>query len=295
MTTADTTFELTCQETFHCATFQAMASPCELLFDTEDAALVSALAAGAVAEVRRIENKFSRYIEGNLCAAINNAQGAQVPVDAECYRLLTFAQACYELSDGFFDLTSGVLRRVWSFDGGKCIPTAEQVQAVLPLVGWEKVRYNENTLQMPAGMEVDFGGIAKEYAVNAAAECCRIKAPELSVLVNLGGDIQVTCPRKNDRVWQVGIENGNQVLPIRKGALATSGDAKRFLLSGGKRYSHILNPKTGWPVDHAPSSVTVHAPLCMQAGCMATLALLQGEQAEHFLENQGVPYWCQWP
>jgi len=112
------------------------------------------------------------------------------------------------------------------------------------------------------------------------------------VLINLGGDIQVTQARRHQQPWQVGIENHRGIIPILHGALATSGDAKRFLLSKGKRYSHILNPKTGWPVAGAPSSVTTYAPLCVQAGCLATLALLKGRDAEDFLQSQDVKYWC---
>ena len=75
------------------------------------------------------------------------------------------------------------------------------------------------------------------------------------------------------------------------GALATSGDARRFLQKDGIRYSHILNPKTGWPVQNAPRSVTVSAPSCVMAGLLATTALLQGEAAAEFLKNQGLKHW----
>ncbi len=191
-----------------------------------------------------------------------------------------------------FDLTSGVLRRAWRFDCSDNVPHQRQIDALLPLVGWQKVVFDKNTIQMKTGMEIDFGGIGKEYAVSAVNDMFRTLAPDLSVLVNLGGDIQITTPRKAGQPWHVGIENHSHVIPIFHGALATSGDAKRYLLKDGRRYSHILNPKTGWPIANAPSSITTHAPLCVQAGCLATLGLLNGKEAELFLNNQEVKYWC---
>jgi thiamine biosynthesis lipoprotein len=274
------------------ANFQAMASPCEFLFDTLDEALAVSLAQKGLKEVKRIERKFSRYVKGNLCSAINTAGGDTVTIDDECYRLLEFANTCYELSDGMFDLTSGVLRRAWTFDCSDRIPNQRSIDALLSLVGWENIRYDANSIRMKPGMEIDFGGIGKEYAVSAISAIFKAEAPELSVLINLGGDIQITSPRKLEQPWHVGIENHEHVIPVIQGALATSGDAKRYLLKSGKRYSHILNPKTGWPVANAPSSITTHAPLCIQAGCLATLALLRGKNAESFLKSQDVKYWC---
>ena len=104
--------------------------------------------------------------------------------------------------------------------------------------------------------------------------------------------------RQNGEAWQVGIEKPDSegqasgILAISSGALATSGDSKRFLLKEGVRYSHILNPSTGWPITDAPRSVTVAAPTCIEAGMMATFASLQGEYAEQFLEAMDTPYWC---
>ncbi|WP_198147287.1 FAD:protein FMN transferase [Gilvimarinus polysaccharolyticus] len=291
-TLAQQHYELSGHDSYISARFQAMASPCEFLFDTLDKSLADSLAQKGVAQARRIEQKFSRYAKDNLCFAINNAEGASVKIDDECYRLLAFAQTCFELSDGMFDLTSGVLRRAWKFDCSSHIPQQRQIDALLPLVGWEKVTFDQHSIQMKPGMEIDFGGIGKEYAVSAIADIYRIHAPDMSVLINLGGDIQITKPRQHKLPWRVGIENHEHVISIVQGALATSGDAKRFILRDGKRYSHILNPKTGWPVANAPSSVTTHAPLCVQAGCLATLSLLNGKDAERFLQNQDVKYWC---
>lgn len=281
-----------------CAYYTAMAGPCELLFDGQDMSQARTLGALAYKKTKQIEQKYSRYLQGNLMSRINKGDGKAVAIDDETYRLLIFADSCYQLSDGMFDITSGVLRRAWKFDGSDNIPSHKQVSALLPFIGWEKVSYEQDVITLPKGFELDFGGIGKEYAVDAVAKLISEKAPELSVLVNFGGDIQLTSPRANNAFWQIGIEDPNaqtkalNVLQIYRGGLATSGDAKRFLFKDGVRYSHILNPKTGYPITGAARSVTVASEYCIQAGLLATLALLQGPDAEAFLIQQGVRHWC---
>ncbi|MCF2949245.1 FAD:protein FMN transferase [Paraglaciecola aquimarina] len=275
-----------------------MASPCELLIDSQDQKLAQHLTSFAYAECRRIEQKYSRYLGGNLIDQINKSKGQSVAIDDETYRLLEFANTCYEISEGLFDITSGVLRKIWKFDGSDNIPTKQQVKAILPKVGWPKVKYNQQNIRLPEGMELDFGGIGKEYAVDNVAKICKEQAPLTSVVVNFGGDIQVTRSRANQQAWLIGIESfksqlkTQKVLRIYQGGLATSGDAKRYLLKDGIRYGHILNPKTGYPIEDSARSVTVATDHCIQAGLLATLALLQGPNADGFLQQQGVKHWC---
>lgn len=280
--------------------FSAMASPCELLVDSKDKRLATRLTGIAFDEAKRIEQKFSRYLENNIMSEINSGSGKSVPIDNETYRLLDFANTCYALSEGMFDITSGVLRRAWVFNGSDRFPSRQDVKQLLPKLGWKQVQFDQNNITLPPGFELDFGGIGKEYAVDSVAKLCEVHAPDISVLVNFGGDIQVTCPRKKAPYWQVGIESpseldtGKAIVKIARGGLATSGDARRFLLKGGIRYSHILNPKNGYPIANAPRSVTVAADHCIQSGLFATLALLQGEYAESFLKQQNLIYWCFW-
>lgn len=284
-------FELTAQADYLRVGFQAMGGPCELLIDSVDKNLGREIAALCYLEVKRIETKYSRYRQDNICFSINNAKGKAVQIDDETYRLLSFAEECYRVSGGLFDLSSGVLRRVWHFDGSDKLPSQSAIDTLLPLIGWKKITFNQQIVQLPENMEIDFGGIGKEYAVSRCAELCQKNFSDISVLVNLGGDLQISQPRVGNKPWLVGIENSKQVIPLLQGALATSGDSKRFLEKEGIRYSHILNPKTGWPVADAPPSVTVIASLCVQAGLLATLALLQGGEAEGFLRAQEVEYW----
>ncbi len=257
----------------------------------------AALAIGAIAanEALRIEKKFSRYRNDSVTAWIHENRGASVDVDEETAALIDFASQCHDLSDGLFDITSGVLRRAWKFDGSDRIPDPATVDRLLPLVGFDKLRWSSPRLLLPAGMELDFGGIGKEYAVDRAYEllAARDSAP---FLVNFGGDLRANRPPAHGP-WQVGIERPDTdkestlLLDLERGALATSGDSRRFLLRDGIRYGHILNPRTGWPVPGAPRSVTVAASSCTEAGLLSTLALLHGSRAKEFLGEQGLRYW----
>ena len=278
--------------------FDAMASPCEILVESDDRALAGRLTRTAAAEAWRIEDKFSRYLPGNSVGRINGAAGSPVAVDAETASMLEFAATLYKLSDGRFDITSGVLREVWKFDGGARIPTPQAVNDVLQRVGWSKAEWRSPVLRLQPGMQIDLGGIGKEYAVDRVTGMLG-DAATCSVLVNFGGDLAVTRPPRGREAWRVGIEavsadpaGAGTVLEIRAGALATSGDARRFLLKDGRRYGHILDPRNGWPVEGAPRSVTVAADTCTQAGMLSTLAMLQGNNAEAFLDAEGAKYWC---
>jgi thiamine biosynthesis lipoprotein len=273
-----------------------MASPCEVHVGDVDRETAERVVAVAAAEAERIEAKLSRYRRGNIIDEINTADGRAVVVDDETARLLDYAARLYELSDGKFDVTSGVLRRVWRFDGSDRVPAAEAVAALLPIVGWDKVSWRAPELTLPPGMEIDLGGIGKEYAVDSAASLVRPLSTHC--LLNFGGDLLALGPQAGDAPWRVGIESvTHEATPARHieltvGALATSGDARRYLCKDGKRYGHVLDPRTGWPVVGAPRSVTVAAATCTQAGMLSTLALLQGPETEAFLEAQGAQFWA---
>ncbi len=218
-----------------------------------------------------------------------------VEVDPETASLIDFASQCFDLSEGLFDITSGVLRRAWRFDGSDRIPEAAVIERLLPLVGFEKLQWRSPRLLLPAGMELDFGGIGKEYAVDRAYELLAAR-DWTPFLINFGGDLRANRPPSHGP-WQVGIERpdtdreATMLLDLEYGALATSGDSRRYLLKDGIRYGHILNPLTGWPVPESPRSVTVAASSCTEAGLLSTVAMLHGAGAQAYLDEQGVRYW----
>lgn len=277
------------------ATFSAMASPCELLLEATDEGLARRIGESVAAEAWRIERKYSRYRPDSIVALLNRG-GRPVDLDPETLLLLQFAARCHELSDGAFDITSGVLRRAWKFDGSGRFPAPAEVAALRGKIGFERLQLQGNRLRVPAGMELDFGGIGKEYAVDRALALV-VSQFDGAALVNFGGDMAASrAPQSGP--WRVGVERPSQLgeprllLDFERGGLATSGDTHRFIEHEGRRYSHILDVRTGYPVVDPPRSVTVAASCCVEAGMIATLSMLKGSGAEQFLKEQGVTHWC---
>ena len=259
------------------------------------------LARRAIEEVRRIESKFSRYRDGSVVSRLNASAGSGQPVavDAETAQLLDFAATLHAQSDGLFDVTSGVLRRAWDFRARRK-PRPGELEALLPLVGWHQVRQHEGrrgreVLLPRPGMELDFGGFGKEYAADRAATLLQAAGVRHG-MVNLGGDLRVIGPRPDGRPWTIGIQHPRQPralvasLAIASGGLATSGDYERsFDDEDGTRLCHVLDPRTGWPVQ-AWRSVSVVAPACLAAGALTTIAMLRGDGALEALRAQGVAF-----
>jgi thiamine biosynthesis lipoprotein len=274
-----------------------MGSPCEVLVDSAHEQPAQAVASAVAACAWRVERKFSRYRDDSVVSNINRSAGQTVEVDEETAKLLDFAEHMWRVSAGKFDITSGVLRRAWKFDGGTRAATPEEIRALLPMVGWSRVTWRRPLLTLVPGMEIDFGGIGKEYAVDLALASAK-EITAAPVLVNFGGDLAATGPQGDGREWRVGVEGVCAsgipwTLGLARGALATSGDTYRFITEGRERRPHILDPRSGEPVRHAPHSITVAADSCVEAGMWCTLAMLEGSCAEAFLEREGLRHWIQ--
>lgn len=278
-------------------TFRAMAAENDLQLWSPDLARAQRAADAAVADVRRIEAKYSRYLADSVTTRINRAAGGKaIAIDAETAALLRYADQCFALSGGLFDVTSGVLRRVWDWKRKPpLIPDDTALQAATRLVDWASVEWDGRTIRLPRpGMEIDFGGIGKEYAADRAATIC-IEHGIRSGLVNLAGDVRVLGPRADGSPWRIGIvhprHTGTTIagLDLAMGAVATSGDYERYFELNGRRYCHILDPRSGMPVAHW-QSVSVIAPLCVVAGSCSTIAMLLGEDGRAFLDAQQVQW-----
>ena len=278
--------------------FHAMASPCEVLIDSTVESVARLVTETVMQEAVRIEHTFSRYRQDNIIHTINNSAGKPISVDAETAGLLDFCDQCFQISDGLFDITSGVLRKAWHFDGSDNLPTQSAIDKLLPLVGWQQLSWKNPVLCLPQGMQIDLGGVGKEYAVDRAVTLAT-QLTNCALLVNFGGDLHASGAPADGSAWSVGIEhvkNGKMAestIQLSRGALTTSGDAHRFLQANGIRYGHVLNPKTGWPATGAPHAITVASNSCTQAGILSTLAMLHGVNAEQFLDQESVHYWCQ--
>jgi thiamine biosynthesis lipoprotein len=275
--------------------FQAMASRCEIRLAAADGAEARALAEPALEEVRRIEAKYSRYRPDSIVSRINAAAGvAPVGCDEETLALLEYADAVHRSSGGRFDITSGVLRKAWDFRLGT-VPSASTLEALLPLVGWQQVRREGGSVLLPqAGMELDFGGFGKEYAVDRAVEILIAQGVRHGY-VNLGGDMRFLGPRPDGAEWNIGIQHPRDTratiasVPFSRGALATSGDYERFFEADGRRYCHVLDPRSGMPVSYW-RSVSVVSPMAIAAGSCSTTAMLLERDGLEFLEQSGLSY-----
>ena len=272
-------------------TFKVMGGPAELqlYLQTSDTAVFQL----AENEARRLEKKYSRYLSNSVTSTINAYAGKPegTDLDEETAALLNYADIAWQQSDGLFDITSGVLRKAWDFKS-KQLPKQKQLTELLKNVGWDKLNWNPPHLTLPDNMELDFGGIVKEYAADAMTAILR-NAGVQHGLVDLAGDIGIVGPHPDGSPWKIGIRNPEKTqtaiatLDAFNGGIASSGNYERFMIVNDIRYCHILNPKTGWPVNGV-AATSVHASTCMVAGTAATTAMLLGAtKGRSWLEEGG--------
>jgi len=275
--------------------FFAMGCPCTIHIVSEGKCAEEACEA-AVQEVRRLEGRYSRYDSDSLLSAINRAakNGGSIQVDDETAFLIDRAFEARESSDRLFDITSGVLRAVWN-DDLRRPPTDEELAPLLARIGMDKLLWRWPTLSFLAqGMELDLGGIVKEYAADRAAQKL-VEAGEPGGFVSLGGDLAVLGPQADGAAWRIGVsdpkhpENALATLFVTRGGVATSGLYERFWEFDGVRYGHLLDPRTGRPID-GPPSVTVADVSCLTAGLSATIALLLADRGLRWLDARGSSY-----
>lgn len=278
--------------------FSAMGSPCEVKLYANSKGRARHLAGRVVDEVERLELKYSRYREDSYLSKINNVArtGGSITVDPETAGLLDYVATCWQQSDGLFDVTSGLLRKAWQFKE-EVLPDPDGIKALLDRVGWHRLVWQNPVLFFPQpGLELDLGGAVKEYAVDRVASLCW-EAGIRHGLINLGGDIKVMGPHPDGSPWAIGIRHPRdphgiaRTVYLKRGAMASSGDYERCIVLDGRRYGHVLNPKTGWPVTRL-ASVSVVAEFCVVAGSASTIAMLMEDQGPQWLDSMGVThYW----
>ncbi len=241
--------------------------------------------------------KYSRYRDDSITAQINQHAGSLtfVEVDEETASLLNYADNLFEQSDGLFDITSGILRRVWDFSSNT-LPREEHLASILPKIGWQKVERKNHSIRLPEkGMEIDFGGYVKEYIADVCATHC-MNMHINHGLINLGGDVRIIGPHPNGESWKVGIQHPRQpgkaiaTIDVPHGAVATSGDYERFMIIGERRYCHILNPHTGKSIRPWYSGLSVVAEHCLIAGSFTTIGLMKSETNKNWIAESGLPW-----
>jgi FAD:protein FMN transferase len=274
--------------------FFAMGGDCTVRLCTASKSEFDGLAEAVEAEVVRIEKRYSRYRADSELSRINAAaaRGQSVRVDEEAASLIEYARACFVKSGEAFDITSGILRRAWDFSASRP-PDQASIDALLPLIGLDKITLSDGNLYFSQpGQELDLGGLGKEFAADRAAEVCAALEAK-NGFIDLSGDIRVIGPQPDGSPWNVGIRHPRSPelviaeVALTGGALATSGDYERYFEFEGRRYCHILDPRTGWPA-HGLSSVTVISDRCLVAGSLSTIAMLKGRDGSNWLSRLGV-------
>jgi FAD:protein FMN transferase len=277
-----------------CHTFFAMGSDCAVHLYADSKSEFEYFAEAAEAEVVRIEKRYSRYQPDSELSRINAAaaQGHCIRIDEEASSLIEYAKTCFIKSDGAFDITSGILRAAWDFSAAGP-PDQASIDPLLPLIGLDRIEISDGCLHFSQpGQELDFGGLGKEFAADRAAEVCSALGAK-SGFVNLAGDIRMIGPQPDGSPWIVGIRHPREPnlvvaqVALMSGALATSGDYERYFEFNGRRYCHILDPRTGWPVQGL-SSVTVISDRCLVSGSLSTIAMLKGREGPDLLRRLGV-------
>jgi len=277
--------------------FKAMGSPCEFQLYCRSQTEFNECYLAAENEVIRLEKKYSRYLNDSVTAMINSVakDGGSIVVDDETSGIIDFADQCYQLSEGLFDLSSGYFRNLWNFKS-RTVPSSAKIMEALGFVGWSKITWNRPTLSFKqGGMELDFGGCVKEYAVDAAASLLKTMGIT-SGIIDLGGDIAAIGPHPDGAPWLIGIRHPRQkdepvaMIPLASGALTSSGDYERYFIKDGHRYCHIINPETGMPANQC-QSVSVMADQAIVAGAASTIAFLMGSnKGQAWLKEMGLSY-----
>ncbi|MCP5243205.1 FAD:protein FMN transferase [Nitrosomonas sp.] len=276
--------------------FKAMGSPCSIQLYAKSEKRGRDAAEMAITDVNRLEALYSRYRADSFLSEINRvaAIAGNITVDEETAGLLDYAATCYQQSDGLFDITSGILRQAWNFKSSQ-LPTNEEIDRIKEKIGWNQLVWKRPFLSFGVpGMEIDFGGVVKEYAVDRAAALCSDAGIRHGV-VNLGGDIKIIGSHPDDSPWRIAIRHPRHpdtaliTLLLRAGAVASSGDYERCITINGMRYGHVLNPKTGWPVRHM-AAVSIVGEYCVVAGSASTIGMLKEEQGSEWLSELGLPY-----
>jgi FAD:protein FMN transferase len=268
--------------------FRAMATQCEVQYTAPGGdPQASGFEKAAEAWVHAFEAKYSRFQPGSLVSRINDAAGRDwVTIDAETEGLFSMCDTLVFMTRGILDPTALPLIRIWDWKANPpAIPTASAIAEALRLVGWHKVRREPGKVLLPErGMALDFGGFGKEYAVDIVSMIAGDHGITDS-LVDFGHDIRAAGAPPGRPAWHVGLEDPKKPgttwasIGLTRKSIASSGDYIRSFTVGGRRFGHIIDPRTGWPVSNGCTQATVIAGTCIQAGMLSTAAFVAGIEA----------------
>lgn len=282
--------------------FRAMGTDCQLIYRAPSRKQGAAFRDAAVAWVAEFERKYSRYREDSLISCINRSSNEWMPADAEMESMFALCDHYHWSTGGVFDPTALPLQRLWNWQAETPrLPSDEEIAATLRLVGWHKVERRPGGVRLPeAGMAIDLGGIGKEYAVDRVFEQSRPFGIN-DILIDFGRDVRGGGQAPQGGPWRVGLEHPSDVgrcwggVRMSNRAVTTSGDYLRGFEFEGRRYSHIIDPRTGRPIDNGCHSASVIAPSCTEAGVLSTAALILGrEEGLRLIEGSCLAQGCLW-
>ena len=242
----------------------------------------------AINEIVRIEKLISSWDENSQTSEINRNAGIKpVQVNQELFELIERSLKISNLTDGAFDITYASMDRVWKFDGSmQEMPDASIIENSVRLIDYKKVildKSKRSVFLSQKGMRIGFGGIGKGYAADKA-KAVLIKQGVKSGIINASGDMNAWGKKPDGKSWEVAITNPMDkkkafgLLPIQNGAVVTSGNYEKFVVFDGKRYTHIIDPRTGYPASDVISA-TVFAPKAELADALATSVFIMGIDA----------------
>lgn len=271
---------------FH-RTLKLMGSRFDITVIDKDSAKANTYIDLAAAEISRIENLISSWIESSETSLINkNAGIAPVKVSKELFDLIERSLAVSKLTDGAFDISFASMDKIWKFDGSmKELPTEVEVKKAASKIGYKNIETDraQNTVFLKLeGMRIDFGANGKGYAADKAKELLMSKGAGAGI-INASGDMNTWGKQPDGRDWEVAITNPMDknkafaLLPLKKGAVVTSGDYEKFVMLNNKKYSHIIDPRTGYPATGIVSA-TVFAPSAELADALATAIVVMGPE-----------------
>lgn len=261
-----------------------MGTICEIQFAATDDYQAEAFRSAAVTWVAGFEAKYSRFRPDSLLSEINAAAGSHwVEIDAETERMLDVCATLHGLTSGVLDATALPLLKLWDFRAeNPRIATAQEIAEARENVGWTKVQRRPGSVFLPReGMCLDFGGWGKEYAVDAVAELAMAHRIS-SALIDFGHDIRAIGAPPGRPAWHIGLEDPSRPgthrgsIALKNRSVASSGDYIRCFTAGGRRYGHIIDPRSGYPVFNGALQATAVASTCLQAGVLSTSAFVLG-------------------
>ena len=254
-----------------------------------------------IVEISRIENLISDWKPTSQVSEVNQNAGIRpVKVDREVFELTQRAIRFSEITDGGFDISFAAMDRIWKFDGSMTeMPSAEAIKKSVEKVGYKNIILDsvQSTIFLKLkGMKIGFGALGEGYATDKCRAMMLAKSIQAGI-INGSGDMSTWGKQPNGKPWNIGITNPFNtdklvaVVPINNGAITTSGSYEKFVVFDGKRYSHIINPATGYPATGL-CSVTVLGPNAETANGLSTSLMVLGKEKGLLLLEKFPDYSC---